>query len=49
LRNRLAALRLALDVHSGDGGPAARRMPTTAARRAWRAVRIVDDFFDLCA
>ena len=49
LRDPLAAILLALELHSGDGGPAARRILTMAAHQARRAVRIVDDLFDLCA
>jgi signal transduction histidine kinase len=49
LRDPLATILLALEVHSGDGDPAARRTLTIAAHQARRAVRIVDDLFDLCA
>src|SRR5262249_59957442 len=49
LRDPLAAILLALDLHSGDGDPAARRALTMAAHQARRAVRILDDLFDLCA
>src|SRR5947208_6961512 len=49
LRDPLAAIVLALELHSGDGDPAARRTLTMAAHQARRAVRIVDDLFDLCA
>src|SRR5437762_8577648 len=49
LRDPLAAILSALELHSGDGDPAARRILTMAARQARRAVRIVDDLFDLCA
>src|SRR5437773_4922705 len=49
LRDPLAAIVLALEMHSGDGDPAARRTLTMAAHQARRAVRIVDDLFDLCA
>src|ERR1700740_2167132 len=49
LRDPLAAIVLALEVHSGDGDQAARRTLTMAAHQARRAVRIVDDLFDLCA
>src|SRR5207248_6157888 len=49
LRDPLAAIILALDLHSGDGDLAARRTLTMAAHQARRAVRIVDDLFDLCA
>ena len=49
LRDPLAAIVSALELHSGDGDPAARRILTMAAHQARRAVRIVDDLFDLCA
>src|SRR5438128_3135779 len=49
LRDPLAAILLALELHSGDGDPPARRTLTMAAHQARRAVRIVDDLFDLCA
>src|SRR5260370_5563497 len=49
LRDPLAAILSALEPHSGDGDPAARRILTMAAHQAQRAVRIVDDLFDLCA
>src|SRR4051812_13684293 len=49
LRDPLAAILLALELHSGDGDAAARRILTMAARQARRAIRIVDDLFDLCA
>jgi signal transduction histidine kinase len=49
LRDPLAAILSALELHSGDGDPAARRTLTMAAHQARRAVRIVDDLFDLCA
>jgi signal transduction histidine kinase len=49
LRDPLAAILLALEMHSEDGDPAARRTLTMAAHQARRAVRIVDDLFDLCA
>jgi signal transduction histidine kinase len=49
LRDPLATILLALDLHSGDGDPAARRALTAAAHQARRAVRIIDDLFDLCA
>jgi signal transduction histidine kinase len=49
LRNPLNTILLALDLHSGDGDPAARRALTMAAHQARRAVRIIDDLFDLCA
>src|SRR5260370_42080790 len=49
LRDPLAAILLALELHSGDGDPPARRTLTMAAHQVRRAVRIVDDLFDLCA
>src|ERR1700693_4290114 len=49
LRDPLAAIVLALELHSGDGDPVARRTLMMAAHQARRAVRIVDDLFDLCA
>jgi signal transduction histidine kinase len=49
LRNPLATIVLALELHAGAGAPAARRDLTMAAHQARRAVRIVDDLFDLCA
>jgi signal transduction histidine kinase len=49
LRDPLAAILSALELHSADGDPAARRTLTMAAHQARRAVRIVDDLFDLCA
>jgi signal transduction histidine kinase len=49
LRDPLAAILLALELYSGDGDPAARRTLSMAAHQARRAVRIVDDLFDLCA
>ena len=49
LRDPLAAIVSALELHSEDGDPAARRTLTMAAHQARRAVRIVDDLFDLCA
>src|SRR5262245_17173778 len=49
LRDPLATILLALELHSGDDDPAARRALTAAAHQARRAVRIVDDLFDLCA
>jgi signal transduction histidine kinase len=49
LRDPLNAILLALDLYSGDGDPAARRALAMAAHQARRAVRIVDDLFDLCA
>jgi signal transduction histidine kinase len=49
LRDPLATVVLALELHSGEGDPAVRRDLTRAAHQARRAVRIVDDLFDLCA
>ena len=49
LRDPLAAILIALELHSGDGDAAARRTLRMAAHQAQRAVRIVDDLFDLCA
>jgi len=49
LRDPLAAIVLALELHSGDGDLSPRRILTMAAHQARRAVRIVDDLFDLCA
>jgi signal transduction histidine kinase len=49
LRDPLATILLALELNSCDGDPAARRVLTMAAHQARRAVRIVDDLFDLCA
>jgi signal transduction histidine kinase len=49
LRDPLATILLALELHSGGGDPAARQALATAARQARRVVRIIDDLFDLCA
>jgi signal transduction histidine kinase len=49
LRDPLAAILIALELHSGDGDPAAQRTLTLAAHQARRAVRIVDDLFEHCA
>src|SRR5262249_1460332 len=49
LRDPLAAILSALELHSEDGDQAARRTLTMAAHQARRVVRIVDDLFDLCA
>jgi signal transduction histidine kinase len=49
LRDPLATILLALELNSCDANPAARRALTLAAQQARRAVRIVDDLFDLCA
>jgi signal transduction histidine kinase len=49
LRDPLAAIILALELHSGEGDPAGRRTLTMAAHQVRRALRLVDDLFDLCA
>jgi signal transduction histidine kinase len=51
LRDPLATILLALEAMpcDGDGDPAARRARTIAEHQARRAVRLVDDLFDLCA
>src|SRR5689334_12592461 len=49
LRDLLATILLALELNSFDGDPAARWVLAMAAQQARRAVRIVDDLFDLCA
>src|ERR1700752_2012668 len=49
LRDPLAAIVSALELHSGDGDSAARRTLTMAAHQARRGVRIVDGLFDLCS
>jgi signal transduction histidine kinase len=50
LRDPLATILLALEVMPcDDGDPAARRARTVAEHQARRAVRMVDDLFDLCA
>jgi signal transduction histidine kinase len=49
LRDPLATIVLALDLHAGDGDPAMRRNLAMAAHQARRAVQLVDDLFDLCA
>ncbi len=49
LRNPLNTILLALELTSEEGDPAARRTLTMAAHQARRAVRSVDDLFDLCA
>ena len=49
LRDPLAAIVLALELHSENDDPATRRTLTMAAHQARRVVRIVDDLFDLCA
>jgi signal transduction histidine kinase len=49
LRDPLNTIVLALELNSDNGDPAARRALTIAAHQARRAVRIVDDLFDLCA
>jgi signal transduction histidine kinase len=49
LRDPLATILFALEVMPGDGDPAARRARTIVEHQARRAVRLVDDLFDLCA
>jgi signal transduction histidine kinase len=49
LRDPLATILLALETLPGDGDPATQRALQIAARQARRAVRMVDDLFDLCA
>src|SRR5207245_6875461 len=51
LRDTLATILFALEAIPGDrdGDPAARRARTIAEHQARRAVRMVDDLFDLCA
>jgi signal transduction histidine kinase len=49
LRDPLATILFALDAIPGDGDPAARLARTIAENQARRAVRLVDDLFDLCA
>jgi signal transduction histidine kinase len=51
LREPLATILLALEAipGEGDGDPAARQARTIAERQARRAVRMVDNLFDLCA
>jgi signal transduction histidine kinase len=49
LRNPLATILLALDLHSAGGDRNARPTLALAAHQARCAVRIVDDLFDLCA
>ena len=49
LREPLATVVFALDLHSGDDDPPPRQTLTMAAHQARRAVRLVDDLFDLCA
>src|SRR2546423_128974 len=48
LRDPLATILLALEAISGDGDPGARRARTIAEHQARRAVRVVEDLFDLC-
>jgi signal transduction histidine kinase len=48
LRDPLATILLALELHSRDGDSVARRVLTMVAHQARRAVRLVDDLFDLC-
>jgi len=49
LRDPLATVIFALEAIPGDGDPAARQARTIAEHQARRALRIVDDLFDLCA
>jgi signal transduction histidine kinase len=49
LRDPLSTALLALELNSEESDPAARRALATAAHQVRRAVRIVDDLFDLCA
>jgi hypothetical protein len=49
LLDPLNTILLALELHSGDGDPWARRDRVMAAHQARRAVRIIDDLFHLCA
>ena len=49
LRDPLATILLALELHSEASDPATRVSLSMAAHQARRAVRIVDDLFDLCA
>ena len=49
LRNPLATILLALEALPGHSDPAARQAHAIAKHEARRAVRIVDDLFDLCA
>jgi signal transduction histidine kinase len=49
LREPLATILLALEALPGHSDPAARKAHAIAEHQARRAVRIVDDLFDLCA
>jgi signal transduction histidine kinase len=49
LRGPLATILLALEAMLGHGDPAAREARAIAEHQARRAVRMVDDLFDLCA
>jgi signal transduction histidine kinase len=49
LRDPLATILLALEALPGHSDPAARQAHAIAKHEAQRAVRIVDDLFDLCA
>ena len=49
LRSPLATILLALEAMPGHSDPAARQAHAIAQHQARRAVRIVDDLFDLCA
>jgi signal transduction histidine kinase len=49
LRDPLATILLALEAIPGHSDPAARKAHAIAEHQARRAVRIVDDLFDLCA
>jgi signal transduction histidine kinase len=49
LRGPLATILLALEAIPGDDDPAARKARAIAEHQARRAVRMVDDLFDLCA
>src|ERR1700730_9691062 len=49
LRDPLATILLALEVISEYGDPGARRACVIAEHQARRAVRIVEDLFDVCA
>jgi signal transduction histidine kinase len=49
LRDALTTILLALELQSSNGEAAARQVLMMAARHARRAVRIINDLFDLCA
>ena len=49
LRDPLNTILLALELYSCAGGSAGRKAVTMATHQAWRAVRIIDDLFALCA